>query len=827
MSHLVSYYSQIEPNLRRTASKGLISLLNHQQLEDLAFKYFGIKDEYGNITGYQCPYSGKVYTDYQDIVLEHIVPVASKGGTVLFNCIPTSKEVNGADQKGAKHLIDWWTSSSYWDKDAPLRLEKIVNYMLDAYDQVFKEYTIEEVESSYLDIETDESILDEEDKDINDRTEIKLLNQAKNNGIHSYLGFIYDCINTLEKCNINTSSIKERLQQLQNQNIFKDIDKYQLYQNIIQKLVVSRIGDNNSSYLTYTLNFDIKKLMDSINLDNEHYIYNELNRRLQNIEQLLKENNLSTIEYFKSLKDIQDIDIIYKNNVSSEEIKTFLENIKLGLDTKRDIFIEMLNEGNSEILKKNNKENLKGYPGIKLSHYWQEYQDKIKNILFEQEKDNPEFEIARKTILDKYGVKTYEELISKQDERKSKYELDLDTKIEIFIQMLNQEKSEILTQGNNKTLEGYPSVSLSYFWGSHQSKIKNILFEQEKDNPNFEIARKTILDKYGVKTYEELITKQNENKLKQEINLDTKIEIFIQMLNEGNSKILTFRNTETLKGYPGIPLSKFFKEYQPKIKNILFEQEKNNPNFEIARKAILDKYGVKTYEELIAKQNENKLKKEIDLETKIEIFIQMLNEGNSQILTLGNNETLKGYSGIPLSHFWTKYQDKIKFILFEQEKYNPEFEIARETILTKFNASNYEELEFSYGGNLHLRISCFIQMLNEKNNEILNSRNKETFKGYPNTTIGQFWNISKNREIIIQTLFNKLKDNPSYDTARGLILTNLNCVHSIDEYYEQRDSKKKKVKEDKNMKKQLEETIKMIDNIYEQLNIDEEQRKRA
>ena len=96
MSHLVSF-NQISGNLRRTAESGLISLLNHQQLEDLAFKYFGIKDEYGNIIGYQCPYSGKIYTDYKDIVLEHIVPVASKGGTVLFNCIPTSKEVNGSD----------------------------------------------------------------------------------------------------------------------------------------------------------------------------------------------------------------------------------------------------------------------------------------------------------------------------------------------------------------------------------------------------------------------------------------------------------------------------------------------------------------------------------------------------------------------------------------------------------------------------------------------------------------------------------------------------------------------------------------------------------
>ena len=56
MSHLVSY-KQIEGNLRRTADNGLISLLNQKQLEDLSYKYFGIKDEYGNIIGYQCPYS--------------------------------------------------------------------------------------------------------------------------------------------------------------------------------------------------------------------------------------------------------------------------------------------------------------------------------------------------------------------------------------------------------------------------------------------------------------------------------------------------------------------------------------------------------------------------------------------------------------------------------------------------------------------------------------------------------------------------------------------------------------------------------------------------
>ena len=104
MSHLVSY-NQIEGNLRRTANNGLISLLNQKQLEDLAFKYFSAIDEKTGLHGYQCPYSGKVYTNYEDIVLEHIVPVASKGGTVLFNCIPTSKEVNAKSHHGVICII--------------------------------------------------------------------------------------------------------------------------------------------------------------------------------------------------------------------------------------------------------------------------------------------------------------------------------------------------------------------------------------------------------------------------------------------------------------------------------------------------------------------------------------------------------------------------------------------------------------------------------------------------------------------------------------------------------------------------------------------------
>ena len=153
---LVSY-TQIDGNLRRTASVGLISLLNQKQLEELALKYFS-KYEDGKLV-YICPYSGQPIKDSKDIVLEHIIPVSSNGGTVLFNCIPTSKKVNGTDEKGARHLLSWWKEKKYYSPD---KLDKLLSYMFEAYDTVFKEYTIEEVENSYNDIDLEEETTTQE-----------------------------------------------------------------------------------------------------------------------------------------------------------------------------------------------------------------------------------------------------------------------------------------------------------------------------------------------------------------------------------------------------------------------------------------------------------------------------------------------------------------------------------------------------------------------------------------------------------------------------------------------------------------------------------------
>ena len=178
MNHLVNY-SQIKTNLIRTAKLGLISLIDQRQLEDLAYEFFGVKDEEGNFVRdekgsikYTCPYSGKIIENYDDIVIEHIMPVASKGGTVLINCIHASKEANA--KKSSNNLISWWKNSEYWDKNAPERLEKLGMYMLKAYDIVFEEYEVEYVLESYEDVVYDES---NEANSINENKDIEEQNE--------------------------------------------------------------------------------------------------------------------------------------------------------------------------------------------------------------------------------------------------------------------------------------------------------------------------------------------------------------------------------------------------------------------------------------------------------------------------------------------------------------------------------------------------------------------------------------------------------------------------------------------------------------------------
>ena len=148
LENLISY-NQVDGNLRRTADRGLVSELYRRQMNALALKYFGV-DKNGNYTenkeeivSYRCPYSGELIKDLSTAHLEHILPVSSNGGTVLFNCIPILDKVN-LSKGDEPNLLTWWQGKGkeYFSYD---RLERLIQFMLEAYTLAFKEPTEEEL----------------------------------------------------------------------------------------------------------------------------------------------------------------------------------------------------------------------------------------------------------------------------------------------------------------------------------------------------------------------------------------------------------------------------------------------------------------------------------------------------------------------------------------------------------------------------------------------------------------------------------------------------------------------------------------------------------
>ena len=552
--------TQIYENLRRTSKKGLISLINKNQLIDLALKYFGVYDDNHTLMGYTCPYSGRLITDFSELELEHIIPISSNGGTALFNCIPASKEVNGFREKSNKNLIEWWANSKYWDSDAPKRLEKLVNYILDGYKIVFKEYTAEEVETSYLSMNINGNIL----KDDDDLTIGKLKKKKidKERKIQSYLGFLNQCIAQLNNNNIDTNQISDKIESLEANNIFQDIDRYTLFQNILQKCIKERINENDRSYLRYSLNLDIMKLMKSISSSNKGEIYNEISNRLTNIETLLNKNNLSLIDYFESLTDISDNNIIYKNisEISDENINIFIKKIKVVFSSKVNIFIEMLNNGNSNVLMYRNNETFNGHPNIPIGTFWSH---------------------NRTFILSKLNDS---DIVAKQLINEWNFSNDLEAKTKVFIEMLNNGNSNILMKRNNETFNRHPNIPIGQFWETNRDFIVSKL----KDS---DTVAKKIISEWNFSN-----------------DLEAKTKVFIEMLNNGNSNILMKGNNETFNRHPNIPIGQFWRTNRDFILSKLFIVLKDNAFHDKARQTVLNYYKVNSIEEYYQKQEAKKKK---------------------------------------------------------------------------------------------------------------------------------------------------------------------------------------------------------------------------
>ena len=546
MANLISN-KQIESNLRRSAFKGLISVLDSEQLEQLALRYFGVRNERGEIVNYSCPYSGKILVDTKDIVLEHIIPISSKCGTVLFNCIPASVEVNKRNEKGEKHLISWWTNSDYWDNDAPKRLEKLVNYMLEAYEVVFEYHTITEIEDSYLNIIDNGEKVNEADLTIDERKEsTQLKEQAKNNGITSYLGFMLSCVQTLEDYGINTEIIRQKLQKLEYKNVFKDINRFERVQKIVQKIIKETLTDNKQSYLTYSLRISINKLLDSINFNSEEEIADEIVKRLNNIQKILNNENISLVDYYKNLQDIENINLLYFDvNLIDEQIKNnFIDNIKLGLDSKIQIFIEMVKraktkeeiaeifkDGTSKPFTTYKKDESGNYVEDKtygeIGQFWANNKPNIQPILDEKMEEDT----ILRDKLDDYYMNTFNGQISSEGSQR---------RINIFIEMLKRAKTkeqlaEIFKEGTSKPFTTYKQDEsgnyvedktygeIGQFWASNKLNIQPTLDKMMEED----LILRDKLDDYYMNTRSGQISAEGRQR---------RIKVFIEMLKRSETK---------------------------------------------------------------------------------------------------------------------------------------------------------------------------------------------------------------------------------------------------------------------------------------------------
>ena len=277
--------SQIKGNLRRSMDSGNLALINRKMLTALSLLYFGVKDENGKYVKYICPYTGKEYDihgigkelskPYSDrkldkvLEVEHIMPHSSGGGTVLFNCIPASREANSFSEKGNLHLLDWLTNSKssgykYYEKGGQERLIKLVNYILSAYEISFEEY----MESDF-DFYGNQNIEEQDGVDNDDdlENEIKIEDRKKRikeTNIEGYIPFLNQLIEQLEKEKYDTEDIKTKLKELEEKGIVNNLEKYSNVQKTIEELFKQ---EDSKSYLTYSLNVDYIKLVKSIITD--------------------------------------------------------------------------------------------------------------------------------------------------------------------------------------------------------------------------------------------------------------------------------------------------------------------------------------------------------------------------------------------------------------------------------------------------------------------------------------------------------------------------------------------------------------------------------
>ena len=838
VENLISY-SQVDGNLRRTADRGLVSELYRRQMNALALKYFGV-DSNGNYTenkedivAYRCPYSGEIISDLSTAHLEHILPVSSNGGTVLFNCIPILDKVN-LSKRDEANLLVWWQEQNYFNYD---RLERLIQYMLEAYTLAFKEPTEEELYDYDNSLNSDDYI---ENDDLSIDLKDKTSNQTNINiqQTITYYQLINDLINELSK-NRDVSKYNSQLNSLKEQNTFGNIDELEKVINAVQTVFKETLGESSKSYLSYSLNIDMNKLLSSLKTKDYE---SEIRARLSFINELVKDNNKEINDYFESLADIEEENILYKYNPHQEDITYFLNSIRISHKSKIRIFIEMLSNpkytnyvngisDENNIFSAANKISFEGYEhinGLNTSRFWTHNSDRIiqtintlKNKL--ESKEEKTFEEEQKLIKLNKALKAIDDynFVNKNN---------LKYRIEEFIEMLSNPKYTNYVNGtfdgnnifglNKIPFEGYEhiqSLNTSYFWADNSDRIiqtintlKNKL--ESKEEKTFEEEQKLIKLNKALKAIDDYnFVNQN--------NLKYRIEKFIEMLSNpkytnyangtpDENNIFAKNNKVPFEGYEhiqGLNTSYFWRVNSNKIIEVIYIQKTELENKENRTQDEEQKL-IKLNKALKAIDDYNFVNKD-NLKYRIEKFIEMLSNpkytnyvngtlDENNIFDKNNKVPFDGYEhiqGLNTSRFWGYNSDRIIQTINTlknklESKEEKTFEEEQKLIKLNKALKAINDYNFVNKNNLKYRIEKFIEMLSNSkytnyinnipdDNNIFSATNKIPFEGYEHIdglNTSQFWNHYSIKNIIPLLFYNNSYNDAKYDSARNAVMEYLN-----------------------------------------------------
>ena len=759
---------QIKHNLIRTMKIGSISIISKMELITLALKYYGV-DGQGNFTsqpekvvGYMCPYSGKI-VGINDIELDHIIPIKYNGGTVIFNCIPVYKKAN-RDKWDNPDLLNWWKRKSYFDED---KLERLVCYMLDAYDIYDNDLKYNYIDYSFINEDEEEGLYQKElEKEKFNFDSLQLFSREK----VTYYQLLESMINSLP--NSKQLAYKKRLERL---NVFDGIDEIENLTKVLIEVISKRIDNYNLFLLCININKLYKSL---ITKDYKK----EIEERISKLEKILKENNKTFNTYIDSLRDIDEQNIIYYDTLTQEQINNFINSLRLDLDTKINLFIEMASK------KENNKTKFSHnilvpaddnifntqygikYPGyedldITTKSFYSFNRNKIKSRLSEEiaqliskinldDKDKDRLEMLERA---KQAIDDYE-FYNTANARK---------RIDIFLEMISKSKYTgiILNGDNNRVVpddnsafstvkgikfegyENFPITTKSFYNTNRDSIISRLnlriseLVSIDKKEPN-EIKELEMLEraKQAIDDYEFYNT----------ANVDKRIDKFIEMLSDpsntgimldnrgrvvpDNDSILNSKSSKPFKDYEHLSIlnvAYFFENNKDLIKSRIqscLENIDEISSLNELNTLMLAKKAIDDYEFYNPNDNSKRVDKFIEMlsdpsNTGIMLSKKGVVPDNNSIFQDKCTKLFKDYEHLNIlnvGHFYDDNEDVIKYRIDRQinelrNKIKTPAENVRLEMLKRAKQA-IVDFDFYRATSRIKRIDKFIEMLSDPSN---------------------------------------------------------------------------------------------------------------